>query len=137
MLRRPFCPGETLKDELAEMGVPPTAFTLQFDAPLNYRVEKMRLSRDRTQIRCNSFLALDGVLAAAFDYRLGNRSALEWVIDQYRVKTDRRSGIVNDPNRVENPRYIVNLLGKVIAVSLATVEIVAGLPGYGHEAEVS
>ena len=105
--------------------------------PLNDRVEKMRLSKDRTRIRYNSFLALDGVPAEAFDYRLGNRSALEWVIDQYRVKTDRRSGIVNDPNRAEDPRYIVNLLGKVIAVSLATVEIVAGLPGYGHEAEVS
>lgn len=119
------------------MGVSPTAFTLRFDALLNDRVEKMRLSRDRTQIRYNSFLALDGVPAAAFDYRLGNRSALEWVIDQYRVKTDRRSGIVNDPNRVEDPRYIVNLLGKVVAVSLETVEIVEGLPGYGHEAEVS
>ncbi len=105
--------------------------------PLDYRVEKMRLSKDRTQIRYNGFLALDGVPAEAFDYRLGNRSALEWVIDQFRVKADRRSGIVNDPNRVEDPRYIVNLLGKVIAVSLETVEIVAGLPGYGHEAEVS
>lgn len=119
------------------MGVSSTAFTLRFDAPLNDRVEKMRLSKDRTRIRYNSFLALDGVPAAAFDYRLGNRSALEWVIDQYRVKTDRRSGIVNDPNRVEDPRYIVNLLGKVVAVSLETVEIVAGLPGYGYEAEES
>ncbi len=119
------------------MGVSSTAFTLRFDAPLNDRVEKMRLSRDRTQIRCNSFLVLDGAPAAAFDYRLGNRSELEWVIDQYRVKTDRRSGIVNDPNRVEDPRYIVYLLGKVIKVSMETVEIAAGLPGYGHEAEVS
>ena len=112
------------------MGVPPTAFTLRLDAPLNDRVETMRPSRDRMRIRYNSFLALDGVPAEAFDYRLGNRSALEWVIDQYRVKTDRRSGIVNDPNRVEDPRYIVNLLGKVVAVSLETVEIAAGLPAY-------
>ena len=67
--------------------------------PLDYRVERMRLSKDRTQIRYNDFLALGGVPAEAFDYRLGNRSALEWVIDQYRVKTDRRSGIMNDPNR--------------------------------------
>ncbi len=104
---------------------------------LDYRVEKMRLSKDRTQIRYNDFLALGGVPAEAFDYRLGNRSALEWVIDQYRVKTDKRSGIVNDPNRAEDPRYIVNLLGRVIAVSLETVQIVAGLPAYGYEAEES
>jgi len=97
---------------------------------LNYRVEKMCLSKDKTQIRYNDFLALGGVPAEAFDYRLGNRSALEWVIDQYRVKTDKRSGIVNDPNRAEDDRYIVNLVGRVIAVSLETVEIVAGLPGY-------
>ena len=97
---------------------------------LDYRVEKMRLSKGRTQICYNGFLTLGGVPAEAFKYRLGNRSALEWVIDQYRVKTDRRSGIVNDPNRAEDPQYIVDLIGRVIAVSLETVEIVAGLPGY-------
>ena len=66
-----------------------------------------------------------------FDYRLGNRSALEWVIDQYRVKTDKRSGIVNDPNREGDEEYIVRLVGKVVAVSLETVEIVEGLPELG------
>ena len=104
---------------------------------LDYRVEKMHLSKDRTQIRYNGFLSLSGVPAEAFDYRLGNRSALEWVVDQYRVKTDKRSGIVNDANRVDDPRYIVNLLGRVIAVSLETLQIVAGLPAYGYEAEES
>ena len=98
--------------------------------PLDCRVEKMRLSKDRMQIRYNGFLTLGGVPAEVFDYRLGNRSALEWVIDQYRVKTDKRSGIVNDPNRVDDPRYIVDLIGRVVAVSLETVKIVAGLPAY-------
>ncbi len=97
---------------------------------LDYRVEKMRLSKDRTQIRYNDFLTLGGIPAQAFNYRLGNRSAPEWVIDQYRVKTDKRSGIVNDPNRADDPQYIVGLIGRVIAVSLETVEIVAGLPAY-------
>ena len=99
--------------------------------PLDWRVEKMRLSKDKTQIVYNDFLTLDGIPAKAFDYRLGNRSAVEWVIDQYRVKTDKRSGIVNDPNREDNPQYIIKLIGKVIAVSLETVEIVEGLPGLG------
>ena len=106
------------------------------DMPLDWRVEKMRLSRDRTQIKYNDFLTLDGIPAKTFDYRLGNRSALEWVIDQYRVKTDRRSGIVNDPNRADDPEYIVRLVGKVVAVSLETVGIVEGLPELGIEREM-
>jgi predicted helicase len=69
--------------------------------------------------------------AGAFDYRLGHRSALEWVVDQYRVTTDARSGIVNDPNRADEPQYIVRLVGKVITVSLETQAIVAELPGLG------
>ncbi len=101
------------------------------DMPLDWRVEKMRLSKDKTQLRYNGFLTLDGIPAAAFGYRLGNRSALEWIIDQYRVKTDKRSGIVNDPNRGDDPEYIVRLIGKVISVSLETVEIVKGLPELG------
>ena len=100
-------------------------------APLDWRVEKMKLSKDKTQIKYNDFLTLDGIPAKAFDYRLGNRSALEWVIDQYRVKTDKRSGIVNDPNRADDPQYIVKLIGKVITVSLETVEVVEGLPDLG------
>ncbi len=99
--------------------------------PLDWRVEKMKLSKDKTEIKYNDFLTLDGIPAKVFDYRLGNRSALEWIIDQYRVKTDKRSGIVNDPNREDDPQYIVKLIGKVITVSLETVEIVEGLPEVG------
>ena len=101
------------------------------ELPLDWRVEKMKLSKDKTQIVYNDFLTLAGIPAKALDYRLGNRSALEWVIDQYRVKTDKRSGIINDPNRGDDPQYIVKLIGKVIAVSLETVEIVEGLPELG------
>ena len=95
--------------------------------PIDWRVEKMKFSRDKTQLKYNDFLTLDGIPAEAFDYRLGNRSALEWVVDQYRVKTDKRSGIVNDPNRADQPRYIVDLIARVINVSLKTGEIVEDL----------
>ena len=96
--------------------------------PIDWRVEKMRLSKDKTQLKYNDFLMLDGIPAEAFGYRLGTRSALEWVVDQYRVKVDKRSGIRNDPNRADQPQYIVDLIGRVISVSLRTVEIVDGLP---------
>ena len=95
---------------------------------LDWRVEKMQLSKDKTQLKYNDFLTLDGIPPEVYDYKLGNRSALEWVVDQYRVKTDKRSGIVNDPNRADEPRYIVDLIGRVITVSLETVEIVKNLP---------
>ena len=102
------------------------------DTPLDWRVQKMKLSKDKTQIVYNDFLTLDGIPEKAFDYRLGNRSALEWIINQYCVKIDKRSGIVNDPNRADDPQYIVKLIGKVITVSLETVKIVEELPDFEH-----
>jgi predicted helicase len=52
----------------------------------------------------------------AYRYQLGSRSAVEWIIDRYYVKTDTASGIVNDPNDwsrdVGDPRYILDLLAR-------------------------
>ena len=95
---------------------------------VNLRVERMKFSKDKTQLTYNDFLMLAGIPPEVFEYRLGNRSALEWVVDQYRVKIDKRSGIKNDPNRDEDPEYILRLIGQVITVSLETVDIVSRLP---------
>ena len=73
---------------------------------ISYRVEKMRLGKDKSAVIYNSFLTLSGIPAEVYEYRLGNRSALEWVIDQYQVSTDKRSGITNDPNREDDEQYI-------------------------------
>lgn len=96
--------------------------------PLNWRVEKMKLSPDKTALIYNEFLTLTGIPAMVYDYKLGNRSALEWIVDQYRVKTDPRSGITNDPNNPDAPDAIIRLIKKIVTVSLETVEIVKGLP---------
>ncbi len=95
---------------------------------LNWRVEKMRLSKDKTSLIYNDFLTVRGIPPETYEYRLGNRSALEWVIDQYQVSTDKRSGITNDPNRADDPEYIVRLIGQVITVGLETMKIVKALP---------
>jgi predicted helicase len=95
---------------------------------LNWRVEKVRLSKDKTTLTYNEFLTLSDIPKETYDYRLGNRSALEWVIDQYQVSTDKRSGITNNPNRDDDPQYILRLIGQVITVSLETVSIVNSLP---------
>ena len=97
--------------------------------PLNWRVEKMALSKDKTQLRYNESLRVVDIPAEVFDYRLGNRSALEWVVDRYRVREDPHgSGIVADPNRGADAAYIVRLLGQVMHVSVETVNLVAALP---------
>jgi predicted helicase len=101
------------------------------DEPLNWRVEKMKLTKDKTQLIYNDFLTLSNIPPQTFNYRLGNRSALDWIIDQYQFKTDKRSGITNDPNRLDDEQYIVRLIGQVITVSLETVEIMNALPSLG------
>ena len=104
---------------------PESAFVTK---PQSDFVEKMRLSKDKKSLTVNDSLTLAGIPPEVFDYRLGNRSALDWIIDQYRVKEDSRSGIVSDPNNSDDPEYIVRLVGQVVRVSVETVKIVAALP---------
>lgn len=97
--------------------------------PLSFHIDdKMRLAKDKTSLRVNPSLTLAGIPPEVFQYRLGNRSALDWVIDQYQVSEDKRSGIRSDPNRADDPEYIVRLVGQVVRVSALTVKIVNGLP---------
>ena len=104
------------------------------DMPLNWRVKEMKFQKDKTEIFYNDFLTIEGIPAEAHNYRLGTRSALEWIVNQYRFKKDKdtkkRKGsrIVNDPNREAEPRYIVDLIARVITVSLETVNIIKSLP---------
>ncbi len=98
------------------------------DVPLSYCVEKMKLAKDKKSLWVNESLTLAEIPAEVLEYRLGNRSALEWVIDQYQVSQDKQSGIKSDPNRADDPEYIVRLVGQVVRVSVETVKIVRGLP---------
>lgn len=88
--------------------------------------------RDRSVIHYNDHITLSGIPDEAYRYRLGSRSAIEWVIDRYYVKTDKASGIVNNPNdwsrEVGDPRYILDLLARVVTVSVETMKIVDALP---------
>ncbi len=98
------------------------------DVPFSWHVEKMRLSTDRRVVVVNESLRLGPLPPECFEYRLGNRSALEWVIDQYQVSEDKRSGIVSDPNRFgDEEDYIVRLVCRVVTVSVETVRLVGEL----------
>jgi predicted helicase len=87
----------------------------------------MKLSKDKRSFIYNDFLTLSGIPPEVFEYRLGNRSALDWIIDQYQVSTDKRSGITNDPNRADDSQYILRLIGQIVTVSLETATLVRSL----------
>jgi predicted helicase len=139
--RLPLPPGGAVFGKLVEIGRSLADLHLHYEqaaeyplrwvenreVPWSWRIERMKLSRDRESVVVNESLTLAGIPEACFDYRLGNRSALEWVIDQYRVKTDKRSGITSDPNRANDPEYIVHLVERVVTVSVETVRLVGEL----------
>ena len=107
-----------------------------------WRVLKMRWAKrkdpetgknvnDVTKLIYNKRVTIAGIPAEADGHMLGSRSAVAWLIDRYQVKKDKASGIINDPNdwadEVGNPRYIVDLIGRVVRVAMETVRIVDGL----------
>ncbi|KGN37509.1 DNA damage-inducible protein [Knoellia subterranea KCTC 19937] len=108
-----------------------------------FRVEKMafakkrdpetkKLVADKSTVIYNDRITLSGIPEDTHRYMLGSRSAVEWILDRYQVKTDKASGIVNDPNdwsrEVSDPRYIIDLLARIVTVSLETMKIVDALP---------
>lgn len=99
-----------------------------------YRVIKMKFQSkaDKSTLVYNAHITLSGIPDEAHRYMLGSRSALEWLIDRYQVKTDPKSGIVNDPNdwcdEHDDPRYVVDLVKRIITVSVETMKIVDNLP---------
>ena len=109
--------------------------------PERYRVTKMRWAGtardpDRSCIAVNDWITLAGIPEEAHDYVVGPRSALAWLIDRYQVKTDKASGIVNDVNdwglERGEPRYIVDLVKRIVTVSVETMAIVRALPELGE-----
>ena len=98
--------------------------------PFDWRVgdKKMKWLDDGAALRVNACTELRGFTGEMFDYRLGNRSALDWVVESYRVKTDARSGLVSEPNRSEDKRFIPDLIGRVATVALETSRLVGELP---------
>ncbi|MFC8988236.1 DEAD/DEAH box helicase [Streptomyces sp. NPDC057115] len=99
-----------------------------------YRVAKMKIPKikgqaDRSTIVYNTRVKLTNIPEEAYRYQLGARSAIEWIIDRYQVKVDKASEIVNDPNDwSDDPRYIIDLLKRIVTISLETMKIVDSLP---------
>lgn len=110
---------------------------LDLGDPAYYQVQKMQFAKngkevDKTVITVNSRIRLSGIPLKAYDYIVNGKSAIEWVMERYQVTVDKDSGIRNDPNawaiESDQPDYIVNLVKRVVRVSMETVDIVSSLP---------
>lgn len=102
-----------------------------------FRVERMTFGKngkdvDKSVILYNSYIRIENIPLEAYNYVVNGKSAIEWIMDRYQIKTDKDSGITNDPNdwglEHNNPRYILDLILSIITVSIATNEIVKNLP---------
>lgn len=91
-----------------------------------------RRDKDFTRLEYNDYVTLTGIPAEAQGYSISGRSPLEWIIDRYHVKTDKASGIVNDPNdflrEQGRPDAVVDLIKRLVTVSMRTQELLATLP---------
>lgn len=104
----------------------------------NYKVTKMKFgksknnNKDKTIIEYNEKITISNIPEKAYEYIVNGKSAIEWIMERYAISTDKKSGIVNDPNdwckEVNDEKYIFNLLLRIINVSIQTVDIVNSLP---------
>ena len=110
---------------------------LDLGDPAYYQVQKMQFAKkgkevDKTTINVNSRLRLSGIPMEAYDYIVNGKSAIEWVMERYQITVDKDSSIRNDPNawatESGQPDYIVNLVKRVVRVSVETVKLVKALP---------
>lgn len=102
----------------------------------SYKVTKMKFIKkdDRSTIIYNNDITIRNIPEKAYQYMVNGRSAIEWIMDQYQVKTDKKSGITDDPNDYSNDeKYIFNLLLRIINVSIQTVDLINSLPKFEVE----
>ncbi|GAA4393998.1 DEAD/DEAH box helicase [Hymenobacter koreensis] len=113
--------------------------TVTYTKPDHYEVDKMRFPKkgQRDTIHYNSYITVSNIPATAYDYTVNGKSAIEWIMERYQRTTHKDSGITNNPNdwatEHNQPRYILDLLLSVIALSVQTVEIVESLPTVSFE----
>ena len=103
-----------------------------------YRVLKMKYAgkignKDQSTIIYNPHITISEIPLDAYDYVVNGKPAIQWVMERQGIRTDKKSGIVNDSNRyaietMENPAYPFELLQRIIRVSMETMKIISNLP---------
>lgn len=89
---------------------------------------------DLSTIIFNNDITISNIPEKAYGYVVNGRSAIEWIIDQYQIKTDKKSGITDDPNDYsDDEKYIFNLLLRIINISVQTIDLINSLPKFEVE----
>lgn len=102
--------------------------------PADYRVSKMTFGKkdgkpDKSVIIYNGNVTLRDIPLEAYEYVVNGKPAIEWVMERYQITVDKASGIQNDPNEwSEDSRYIVDLVKRIVRVSVESARIVRKLP---------
>ena len=110
----------------------------------SYKVAKMKFAKKRdgngksvndlSTIIFNNDITISNIPEKAYGYVVNGRSAIEWIIDQYQIKTDKKSGITDDPNDYsDDEKYIFNLLLRIINISVQTIDLINSLPKFEVE----
>lgn len=105
----------------------------------DYKVTKMKFgkNKDKSIIEYNDKIVISNIPEKAYDYIVNGKSAIEWIMERYAITTDKKSGIVNNPNdwcnEINDDKYIFNLLLRVINVSVKTMKIIESLPKLNFE----
>lgn len=96
----------------------------------NYSVQKMKFKKRgiKDTIIFNSDICIKNIPEKAYKYIINGRSAIEWIMDQYQIKVDKKSGIIDDPNLYGERDYILKLLISVISMSIETIDLIESLP---------
>lgn len=116
---------------------------LELNPKEDYKVRKMTFPKkgkelDKSRIVVNSNVTLGGIPVEAYEYVVNGKSALEVVMDNYRLEVHKESQISNDPNDwSDDQRYIVDLIRKLVTVSVETVRIVDELPALREDVGVA
>ncbi len=104
----------------------------------DFKVEKMKFAKagketDKTKVIYNSKITVENIPLEAYSYVVNGKPAIEWVMERQGISTHKESGIVNNANlfaieTMNNARYPLDLLLRVITVSIETIKIVRALP---------
>jgi predicted helicase len=97
------------------------------------KMQKAKLKANKAEgtIELDGLTTIHGIPAAAWDYKLGNRSALEWILDQYKEKKPSDPTIAEKFNTYMFADYkeqVIDLLKRVCTVSVETMKIVEAMP---------
>jgi predicted helicase len=88
---------------------------------------RLRANKETGIIDIDELTFLTGIPKQAWEYKLGNRSALEWILDQYKEKKPKDPTIAEKFNTYRFADYkekVIDLLKRVCTVSVKTMEII-------------